>query len=69
MLFESLCRYLSIYKCKFIFRVVAILRDDRNGPLDGNYNFAFETADGVSRNEQGAPNGPNGAVTQQGGWR
>ncbi|KAF2364663.1 Glycosyl transferase family 25 [Trinorchestia longiramus] len=48
--------------------VVEILRDDRNGPIDGVYDFAFETADGVSRNEQGAPTGPNGAVVQQGAW-
>lgn len=50
------------------FPIVPILRDDRNGPVDGVYDFNFETGDGVSRNEQGAPTGPNGAVVQQGGW-
>ena len=49
-------------------RVVEILRDDRNGPLDGVYDFAFETADGLSRSEQGAPGGAAGAVVQQGSW-
>ena len=47
---------------------IAILRDDRNGPVDGQYDFAFETADGLSRNEAGSPSGPNGAVVQQGSW-
>ncbi|KAF2360211.1 Insect cuticle protein [Trinorchestia longiramus] len=50
------------------FRIVPILRDDRNGPVNGVYDFNFETGDGIRRNEQGAPTGPNGAVVQQGGW-
>nr|XP_053653147.1 pupal cuticle protein 20-like [Cherax quadricarinatus] len=49
--------------------VVPILRDDREGPDEyGNYNFNFETGDGISRQEQGAPQGPTGAVAAQGGW-
>nr|XP_053652896.1 LOW QUALITY PROTEIN: pupal cuticle protein 36-like [Cherax quadricarinatus] len=49
--------------------VVPILRDDRQGPDEyGNYNFNFETGDGISRQEQGAPQGPAGAVAAQGGW-
>ena len=48
--------------------VVPILRDDREGPIDGVYSFDFETGDGISRQEQGAPTGPEGAVVQQGGW-
>nr|XP_045583632.1 cuticle protein AM1199-like isoform X1 [Procambarus clarkii]XP_045583634.1 cuticle protein AM1199-like isoform X3 [Procambarus clarkii] len=49
--------------------VVPILRDDRQGPDQaGNYNFNFETGDGISRQEQGAPQGPAGAVAAQGGW-
>ena len=48
--------------------VVPILRDDREGPIDGVYSFDFETGDGISRHEQGSPTGPDGAVVQQGGW-
>nr|XP_053653183.1 cuticle protein AM1199-like [Cherax quadricarinatus] len=49
--------------------VVPILKDDRQGPDQaGNYNFNFETGDGISRQEQGAPQGPAGAVAAQGGW-
>nr|XP_053653178.1 pupal cuticle protein 36-like [Cherax quadricarinatus] len=49
--------------------VVPILVDDRQGPDEyGNYNFNFETGDGISRQEQGAPQGPTGAVAAQGGW-
>ena len=48
---------------------VPILRDDRQGPdAYGNYNFAFETGNGISRQEQGSPQGPKGAVASQGGW-
>nr|XP_053653151.1 pupal cuticle protein 36-like [Cherax quadricarinatus] len=49
--------------------VVPILIDERQGPDQaGNYNFNFETGDGISRQEQGAPQGPTGAVAAQGGW-
>ncbi|XP_053653180.2 pupal cuticle protein 20-like [Cherax quadricarinatus] len=49
--------------------VVPILTDERQGPDQaGNYNFNFETGDGISRQEQGAPQGPTGAVAAQGGW-
>nr|XP_027220801.1 endocuticle structural glycoprotein SgAbd-2-like [Penaeus vannamei] len=49
--------------------VVPILVDDRQGPDQfGNYNFNFETGDGISRQEQGAPQGELGAVASQGGW-
>ncbi|XP_045583636.1 cuticle protein AM1199 [Procambarus clarkii] len=49
--------------------VVPILKDDRQGPDQaGNYNFNFETGDGINRQEQGAPQGPAGAVAAQGGW-
>ncbi|XP_018011666.1 pupal cuticle protein 36 isoform X2 [Hyalella azteca] len=47
---------------------VPILRDNRDGPSNGVYNFDFASADGVRRYEQGTPSGPNGAVVQQGGW-
>nr|XP_027220800.1 cuticle protein AMP1B-like [Penaeus vannamei] len=49
--------------------VVPILVDDRQGPDQfGNYNFNFETGDGISRQEQGRPQGELGAVASQGGW-
>ncbi|KAG7173491.1 cuticle protein AM1199-like isoform X3 [Homarus americanus] len=49
--------------------VVPIVKDERQGPdADGNYNFDFETGDGISRQEQGAPHGETGAVAAQGGW-
>ncbi|XP_063590845.1 pupal cuticle protein 20-like [Penaeus indicus] len=49
--------------------VIPILRDDRQGPDEfGNYNFNFETGNGISRQEQGAPQGPTGAVASQGAW-
>lgn len=49
--------------------VVPILVDEREGPdAFGNYNFYFETGDGISRQEEGAPLGPEGAVAAQGGW-
>ncbi|XP_064080738.1 cuticle protein AM1239-like [Macrobrachium nipponense] len=49
--------------------VVPILVDVREGPdAAGVYNFNFETGDGISRHEQGAPQGPEGAVAAQGGW-
>ncbi|XP_068221114.1 cuticle protein AM1199-like [Palaemon carinicauda] len=49
--------------------VVPILVDNREGPdASGVYSFNFETGDGIIRNEQGAPQGPEGAVASQGGW-
>ncbi|XP_047476045.1 pupal cuticle protein 36a-like [Penaeus chinensis] len=49
--------------------VIPILRDDRQGPDEfGNYYFNFETGNGISRQEQGAPQGPTGAVASQGAW-
>ncbi|XP_068220983.1 cuticle protein AMP1B-like [Palaemon carinicauda] len=49
--------------------VVPILVDNREGPdASGVYSFNFETGDGISRQEQGAPQGPEGAVAAQGGW-
>ncbi|KAF2360210.1 Insect cuticle protein [Trinorchestia longiramus] len=50
------------------FEIVPIISDNRNGPLDGVYAFDFETGDGIKRNEQGSPSGPQGAVVSQGGW-
>lgn len=48
---------------------VSILQDDREGPDQyGNYKFNFETGDGISRYEEGAPQGETGAVASQGGW-
>ncbi|XP_071548886.1 cuticle protein AMP1B-like [Panulirus ornatus] len=48
---------------------VQILRDDREGPdAVGTYSFNYESADGISRQEQGAPQGPDGAVASQGRW-
>ncbi|XP_068221039.1 pneumococcal serine-rich repeat protein-like [Palaemon carinicauda] len=48
---------------------VPILADDRQAPdASGAYSFNFETGDGVSRQEQGSPQGPSGAVSQSGGW-
>ncbi|XP_069171136.1 cuticle protein AM1199 isoform X2 [Procambarus clarkii] len=50
--------------------VVPILKDERQGPDQaGNYKFDFETSDGISRQEQGAPQGPTGAVAAQGAWK
>ncbi|KAK7085607.1 hypothetical protein SK128_006814 [Halocaridina rubra] len=49
--------------------IIPILVDNRQGPDEyGNYNFNFETGNGISRHEQGTPTGPEGAVVQQGGW-
>ncbi|XP_071549418.1 cuticle protein AMP1B-like [Panulirus ornatus] len=48
---------------------IPILIDERVGPLeDGTYSFNFETANGISRHEQGSPQGEAGAVAAQGGW-
>ncbi|XP_069988727.1 pupal cuticle protein 20-like isoform X2 [Penaeus vannamei] len=48
---------------------IPIITDDRQGPDEfGNYNFNFETANGIIREEQGAPQGETGAVAQQGAW-
>ncbi|KAF2360213.1 Insect cuticle protein [Trinorchestia longiramus] len=48
--------------------VVPILRDDRNGPDNGVYDFWFQTGNGIERREQGAPTAPNNAVESQGSW-
>ncbi|XP_076068336.1 uncharacterized protein LOC143040788 [Oratosquilla oratoria] len=49
--------------------VVPILRDDREGPTaEGFYSFSYESGDGTIRQEQGAPQGPAGAVASQGSW-
>ncbi|KAG7155822.1 putative endocuticle structural glycoprotein SgAbd-8-like [Homarus americanus] len=49
--------------------VIPILVDERDGPHpDGSYSFNFETGNGISRYEQGAPQGETGAVASQGGW-
>ena len=48
--------------------LITLLRDDRDGPLNGVYSFTYEQSDGVYRTEQGSPDGPNGAVIQRGSW-
>ncbi|XP_069171019.1 pupal cuticle protein 20-like [Procambarus clarkii] len=49
--------------------VIPILVDERDGPhLDGSYRFNFASEDGISRYEQGTPQGETGAVAMQGGW-
>ncbi|XP_066960758.1 pupal cuticle protein 36-like [Macrobrachium rosenbergii] len=49
--------------------VVPILVDNRQEPdASGSYAFVYETGDGISRQEQGFPQGVTGAVAQQGGW-
>ncbi|XP_068221041.1 cuticle protein AMP5-like [Palaemon carinicauda] len=49
--------------------VIPILVDNREGPdASGAYAFNFETGNGISRQEQGAGRGPQGAVVSQGGW-
>ncbi|XP_064080819.1 cuticle protein AM1159-like [Macrobrachium nipponense] len=49
--------------------VIPILVDNRDGPdASGAYRFNFETGNGISRQEQGAGRGPQGAVVSQGGW-
>ncbi|XP_047476029.1 endocuticle structural glycoprotein SgAbd-2-like [Penaeus chinensis] len=49
--------------------VIPILKDEREGPdASGVYSFEFETGNGIKREEQGAPQGPSGAVAMQGGW-
>nr|XP_053653146.1 uncharacterized protein LOC128702742 [Cherax quadricarinatus] len=46
-----------------------IITEERVGPdAQGNYNFIFESSDGISRKEQGAPQGEWGAVATQGEW-
>ncbi|XP_053653181.2 endocuticle structural glycoprotein SgAbd-2-like [Cherax quadricarinatus] len=48
---------------------IPILVDEREGPHpDGSYSFKYETGDGISRYEQGTPQGETGAVAMQGGW-
>ncbi|XP_063590642.1 pupal cuticle protein 36a-like [Penaeus indicus] len=48
---------------------VEILKDEREGPdASGVYSFSFETADGISRQENGQPSGDTGAVASQGEW-
>ncbi|KAG0720549.1 Cuticle protein AM1199 [Chionoecetes opilio] len=48
---------------------IPILVDERHGPhADGSYAFNFETGNGISRQEQGYPQGPEGAVASSGGW-
>ncbi|XP_047475911.1 adult-specific rigid cuticular protein 11.9-like [Penaeus chinensis] len=48
---------------------VEILKDEREGPdASGVYSFSFETADGISRQEEGQPSGDAGAVSSQGDW-
>ena len=48
---------------------IPILVDERDGPhADGTYSFNFETGNGISRYEEGYPQGPEGAVVSQGGW-
>ncbi|KAK8726281.1 hypothetical protein OTU49_010186, partial [Cherax quadricarinatus] len=48
---------------------IKILRDERQGPAaDGSYYFFYETEDGISRQEEGAPQGETGAVAKQGSW-
>lgn len=48
---------------------IEILRNDVVAPdATGAYSFNFETADGIRRQEQGLPQGPQGAVVAQGGW-
>ncbi|XP_071549427.1 cuticle protein AMP1B-like [Panulirus ornatus] len=49
--------------------VAVIVTDEREGPdAQGNYRFNFESSDGIKREEQGAPQGDEGAVGAQGGW-
>ncbi|XP_047476036.1 endocuticle structural glycoprotein SgAbd-2-like [Penaeus chinensis] len=49
--------------------VIPILKDEHEGPgASGVYSFEFETGNGIKREEQGAPQGPSGAVAMQGGW-
>ncbi|KAA0201509.1 Cuticle Protein CPR RR Uncl [Hyalella azteca] len=50
------------------FEIIPIISERSSGPLNGAYNFEFETGNGIRRNEQGSPSGPNGAVVSQGGW-
>ena len=46
---------------------IPIVRDSRSEIVDGNYNFEFETGDGLTRSEEGV-SGPNGAVTKSGSF-
>ncbi|XP_037780442.1 cuticle protein AMP1A-like [Penaeus monodon] len=47
---------------------VAILRDERLIDDEGKYNFDFETANGISVSESGAPVGEDGAVNSAGSF-
>ncbi|RXG61242.1 Cuticle protein [Armadillidium vulgare] len=48
--------------------VIAILREERQDPINGEYSFLYETEDGVFRQESGSPVGPEGSTVQQGSW-
>ena len=48
---------------------IPIVSDRRTGPLNGAYDFAFETGNGIRRNERGTPSGPRGTVVSRGDWR
>ena len=50
------------------YEIIPIVSYTRNGPVDGVYDFQYESADGTRREEQGAPNGPEGSVISQGAW-
>nr|XP_027218481.1 cuticle protein AM1159-like [Penaeus vannamei] len=49
-------------------RQVAILRDDRQDSGDGNFNYNFETENGISVSASGTP-GSEGQSNMQGSYR
>lgn len=48
--------------------IIEIIRDDRVDNGDGNFNFEFETENGISTNVQGQP-GSVGQSNMQGAYR
>ncbi|MGU1241275.1 chitin-binding domain-containing protein, partial [Pseudomonas aeruginosa] len=48
--------------------VIEIVRDERVDNGDGNFNYLFETANGIATNVQGAP-GSVGQSNMQGSYR
>ncbi|MPC50968.1 Cuticle protein AMP1A [Portunus trituberculatus] len=53
---------------EFAAPVIQIVRDERTDQGDGNFNYLFETENGIATNVQGAP-GSVGQSNMQGSYR
>lgn len=42
--------------------IIPILKDERDGPLHGDFRFHFQTGDGIDRVEEGDPHGIRSGV-------